>query len=159
MPSQKRKNTSSSMNSKNKKTCGLEEKRDDEEFTPLEIKIKRLQEKRPMKEDFKIRVWAKMLINGNHKSEDDTPHFPFFTGRKAGVRKRDCAVSASKDVSSAQSTSTVTSNNDKVCFISYTTFTIVTFILFINMNLLQTSRHYFPTDAKTGCHNSAIEGH
>ncbi|XP_044167062.1 uncharacterized protein LOC122951088 isoform X2 [Acropora millepora] len=114
MPSQKRKNTSSSMNSKNKKTCGLEEKRDDEEFTPLEIKIKRLQEKRPMKEDFKIRVWAKMLINGNHKSEDDTPHFPFFTGRKAGVRKRDCAVSASKDVSSAQSTSTVTSNNDKM---------------------------------------------
>ena len=72
------------------------------------------------------------------------PHFPFFTGQKAGVRRRDSAVSASNDVSSAQSTSTVTSNNDKVCFISYTTFTIVTFILFINMNLLQTSRHYFP---------------
>ncbi|XP_067054744.1 uncharacterized protein [Acropora muricata] len=67
-----------------------------------------------MVKDFKIRVWAKMLINGNHKSEDDMPHFPFFTGQKAGVRKRDSAVSASNDVSSAQSTSTVTSNNDKM---------------------------------------------
>ena len=59
------------------------------------------------------------------KSEDDMPHFPFFTGRKTGIRKRDSAVSANNDFSSAQSTSTVTSNNDKVCFTSYTIFTII----------------------------------
>ena len=41
----------------------IEEKRDDGEFTPLEIKIKRFQEKHPMMEDFKIRVWAKMLVS------------------------------------------------------------------------------------------------
>ena len=46
------------------------------------------------------------------------PHFPFFTGRKAGIRKRDSAVSASIDFSSAQATSVLTSSNDKVCFTS-----------------------------------------
>ena len=40
-----------------------EEKKDDEELTPLKIKIKQLQEKQPMVEDFKIRVWPKMLVN------------------------------------------------------------------------------------------------
>ena len=34
----------------------------------------------------------------------------------AGIRERDSAVSAGNDVSSAQATSTVTSNNDKVCY-------------------------------------------
>ena len=45
--------------------------------------------------------FAYLIDNGNHKSEDDMPHFPFFTGRKAGIRKRDSAVSASNDFSSA----------------------------------------------------------
>ena len=40
----------------------IEEKKDDEELPSLKIKIKRLQERHPMVEDFKIRVWAKMLV-------------------------------------------------------------------------------------------------
>ena len=40
----------------------IEDKKDDEELPPLKIKIKRLQERHPMVEDFKIRVWAKMLV-------------------------------------------------------------------------------------------------
>ena len=41
----------------------IEEKKDDEELTPLEIKIKRIQERHPVVEDFKIRVSAKMLVS------------------------------------------------------------------------------------------------
>ncbi|XP_044182133.1 uncharacterized protein LOC122962951, partial [Acropora millepora] len=37
------------------------------ELTPLEIKIKRLQERHPLVEDFKIRVWAKMLDKSLYK--------------------------------------------------------------------------------------------
>ncbi|XP_015751939.1 PREDICTED: uncharacterized protein LOC107331807 isoform X2 [Acropora digitifera] len=43
------------------------EKKDDEELTPLDIKIKRLQERHPMVKDFKIRVWAKMLEKSWYK--------------------------------------------------------------------------------------------
>ena len=41
----------------------IEERKDDEELRPLEIKIKRIQQRHPMVEDFKIRVWAKMLVS------------------------------------------------------------------------------------------------
>ena len=41
----------------------IEEKKDDEELTPLEIKIKRIQERHPVVEDFKICVWPKMLVS------------------------------------------------------------------------------------------------
>ena len=41
----------------------IEEKEDNEELPPLKIKIKRLQERHPLVEDFKIRVWAKMLVS------------------------------------------------------------------------------------------------
>ena len=44
--------------------------------------------------------------------------FHFFTRRKAGIGKRDSAVSASNDFSRAQSRSAVTASNDQVCFIS-----------------------------------------
>ena len=41
----------------------IEDKKDDEELPALKIKIKRLQERHPVLEDFKIRVWAKMLVS------------------------------------------------------------------------------------------------
>ncbi|KAK2562886.1 Neuropeptide FF receptor 2 [Acropora cervicornis] len=40
----------------------IKRKKDDEKLTPLDIKIKQLQEKHTMVQDFKIRVWEKMLM-------------------------------------------------------------------------------------------------
>ena len=70
----------------------------------------------------------------------------------AGTRERDSAISASNDVSSAQDTSTVTSNNDKLCYGFISLYHI--FIRIYCKLLVIIS----PTDAKTGRHNSTIEG-
>ncbi|XP_048588073.1 uncharacterized protein LOC5507907 [Nematostella vectensis] len=53
------------------------------------------------------------VINGNHKSEDEVPQFPFFTGRKAGARR--VGTPPANLASNPTSTTTQHShNNDKM---------------------------------------------
>ncbi|KXJ08335.1 hypothetical protein AC249_AIPGENE28340 [Exaiptasia diaphana] len=56
----------------------------DDEVSELERRLDNLKEKHPSVQLFKLRVWAKMLINGTHTSEDEPPDVSFFTGKKSG---------------------------------------------------------------------------
>ncbi|KAK2568581.1 hypothetical protein P5673_006515, partial [Acropora cervicornis] len=52
---------------------------DGEEEGSYESCLSRLRGKRDLPE-FKLRCWARMVVNGTHNSEDTPPNVPFFTG-------------------------------------------------------------------------------
>jgi len=55
---------------------------DDEEDdrSSYEARLSRLRQNHKFPE-FKLRCWARMLVNGTHDSEEEPPDLPFFSGR------------------------------------------------------------------------------
>ncbi|KAL9979603.1 hypothetical protein ACROYT_G017285 [Oculina patagonica] len=59
---------------------------DGEEENSYDSCLSRLREKHTLPE-FKLRCWARMVVNGTHKSEDNPPNVPFFTGNSKAASK------------------------------------------------------------------------
>ncbi|CAH3148779.1 unnamed protein product, partial [Pocillopora meandrina] len=59
----------------------------EEDENSYEHRLSRLRANHKLPE-FKLRCWARMLVNGTHDSEDETPDLPFFTGKSNKIRMR-----------------------------------------------------------------------
>ncbi|KAL9977513.1 hypothetical protein ACROYT_G014922 [Oculina patagonica] len=53
---------------------------DKEDRSSYEARLSRLRQEHKIPE-FKLRCWARMLVNGTHDSEEEPPDLPFFSGR------------------------------------------------------------------------------
>ncbi|XP_073256322.1 uncharacterized protein [Porites lutea] len=59
----------------------------EEDENRYEDRLSRLRPNHKLPE-FKLRCWARMLVNGTHDSEDKPPDLPFFTGKSNKVKGR-----------------------------------------------------------------------
>ncbi|KXJ09520.1 hypothetical protein AC249_AIPGENE11011 [Exaiptasia diaphana] len=58
----------------------------------LDARIDSLREKHPDMPEFKLQVWAKMLVNNDHQSEDEPPQFSFFKGKSSKTKASSTSI-------------------------------------------------------------------
>ncbi|KAK3748330.1 hypothetical protein QZH41_005518 [Actinostola sp. cb2023] len=74
----------------------------DDVLDKLEKQFHILKEKHPHLPGFKLRVWAKMLVNGTLDDEDEVPRFPFFSGKKGGPPQNPSSSTTSSTITIAE---------------------------------------------------------
>ncbi|KAK3754673.1 hypothetical protein QZH41_004534 [Actinostola sp. cb2023] len=74
----------------------------DDVLDKLEKQFHILKEKHPHLPGFKLRVWAKMLVNGTLDDEDEVPRFPFFSGEKGGPPQNPSSSTTSSTITIAE---------------------------------------------------------
>ncbi|KAJ7380575.1 hypothetical protein OS493_009042 [Desmophyllum pertusum] len=76
-----------SVSSGKKRKANPRSANDDEESgkSSYEERLSRLRANHTLPE-FKLSCWARMLVNGTHRSEEEPPDLPFFTGKAKGVK-------------------------------------------------------------------------
>lgn len=74
---------------KKRKATALSESEEDGEErseSSYDACLSRLRKKHKLPE-FKLRCWARMMVNGTHDNDDNPPDVPFFTGKARGTVK------------------------------------------------------------------------